>query len=61
MTGVSITLPVTIHQASGGQLLWVDVNENDGEDLFFGSLQQQGSLMEVPAIRNSAAQSMAKK
>ena len=47
MNGVSITLPVTIHQASGRQLRWVDVNENDGEDLFFGSLQQQGSLMEV--------------
>jgi hypothetical protein len=51
------TFPVTIYQANGGQLLWLDVNENDDEDLFLGSLQQQGLLTGVPAIKKGAAQS----
>jgi hypothetical protein len=55
------TFPVTIYQASGGQLLWVDVNDYDDEDLFLGSLQQQGSLTEIPAIKKPVAQSKAKK
>jgi hypothetical protein len=59
--GSPATFPVTIYQASGGQLLWVDVNENDDEDLFLGSLQQQGSLAEIPGIKKPAVQSQNEK
>ncbi|MGP0020211.1 MAG: beta strand repeat-containing protein [Candidatus Sulfotelmatobacter sp.] len=43
-----------IYQASGGQLFWLDEDEND-ESVFFGSLQQQGSLSALPAVQRSAA------
>jgi hypothetical protein len=59
--GFPVTFPATIYQADGGQLLWVDVNTNDDEDLFLGSLQQQGSLTGVPAIDKPAAQSKTQK
>jgi hypothetical protein len=50
-------LSVIIYQASGGQLLWLD-EEDDG--MFLGSLQQQGSLIGLPAARKSAAKSKPK-
>jgi hypothetical protein len=43
---------VVIYQASGGQLLWVD---EDISSVFFGSLQQQGSLTGIPAARAPSA------
>lgn len=55
-----ITLPpsspfdfnVAIYQASGGLLFWLD-EDNSGEQMFFGSLQQQGSLAGLPAARKA--------
>lgn len=43
-------LNVVIYQANGGQLFWID---EDISIVFFGSLQQQGSLAGIPASRVS--------
>jgi hypothetical protein len=45
---------VVIYQASGAQLFWLDEDE-DGESVFLGSLQQQGSLTALPAAQGAAA------
>ncbi len=60
VNGNGAVFPLTIYQANGGQLLWVDINENDIEDLFLGSLQQQGSLTGMPALKKTAARSKPK-
>jgi hypothetical protein len=39
-----------IYQADGGQLFWLDENKN-GDSVFLGMLQQQGSLGGLPAAR----------
>jgi hypothetical protein len=39
---------VSIYQASGGQLFWVGTETTD---VFFGSLEQQGSLTGLPLVR----------
>ena len=59
--GSSVPFQVVIYQASGGQLFWVDEdttvtypNDQIGNDLFSGSLQQQGSLRALPAARRPA-------
>jgi hypothetical protein len=64
-----ITLPTTpaspfdfdvaIYQASGGLLFWLDEDNSNG-DVFLGSLQQQGSLTGLPAVRRAAAKSTLK-
>ena len=41
---------VVIYQASGDQLFWLDENAN-GESVFLGSLEQQGSLVAIPAAQ----------
>ncbi|MGA9472485.1 MAG: hypothetical protein WBV36_08475 [Terriglobales bacterium] len=43
---------LAIYQANGGQLLWLDENAN-GESVFLGSLQQQGSLAGLPAAKRA--------
>jgi hypothetical protein len=43
-----------IYQADGGQLFWIDENA-DGNSVFLGSLQQQGSLTGLPAAQKGAA------
>jgi hypothetical protein len=43
-------LSVVIYQASGGELFWL---ENDADSVFLGSLQQQGSLSGIPAVRKN--------
>jgi len=48
-----------IYQASGGQLFWLDEDEND-ESVFLGSLQQQGSLSALPAAQRPAAKAKSK-
>jgi hypothetical protein len=45
-------LAVVIYQASGGQLLLMDENENG---MSLGSLQQQGSLTAMPASKGAEA------
>jgi hypothetical protein len=61
--GVTITgdpdYTVVIYQASGGLLIWLDEDE-DGQSVFLGSLQQQGSLTAIPAARKAAAKAKAK-
>jgi hypothetical protein len=42
-----------IYQAGGGQLFWLDVQEND-DGVFLGAFEQQGSLSALPAARRPA-------
>lgn len=49
---------VVVYQASGGQLLWLD---EDVLTSFLGSLQQQGSLADVPAAKKSTKNVRTKK
>jgi len=49
-----------IYQASGGQLFWLDTDEN-GESVFLGSLQQQGSLTALPAARKTSTKAKSKR
>jgi hypothetical protein len=44
-------LNVVIYQASGNQLFWLD---EDSSDVFFGTLQQQGTFTTVPFAKNVA-------
>ncbi len=48
INGTPQDFDVVIYQASGGQLFWLD---EDALSVFLGSLQQQGSLAGLPAIR----------
>lgn len=48
INGTTRDFDAVIYQAGGGQLLWLG---EDTFDVFFGSLQQQGSLTGVPAAR----------
>jgi len=45
VAGVESDFATVIYQASGGQLLWLD---EDDDSVFLGSLQQQGSLNGIP-------------
>ena len=47
------------YQASGGQLFWLDEEEND-DSVFLGSLQQQGSLIGLPAAQEAPAKTKSK-
>jgi hypothetical protein len=44
-----------IYQANGGQLFWLDEEKND-DSVFLGSLEQQGSLIGLPAAQGTPAQ-----
>ena len=46
------TLNAVIYQVSGGQLFWVGA---DAADVFLGSLEQQGSLTGLPAVKKAGA------
>ena len=46
--GDDMPFGVTIYQASGGELFWL---ETDADSVFLGSLLQQGSLTGIPAVR----------
>ncbi|MGA2743517.1 MAG: hypothetical protein ABSE44_02375 [Candidatus Sulfotelmatobacter sp.] len=48
-------LDVVIYQASGGELLWVD---EDISSVFFGSLQQQGSLTGIPGAGSGSTETI---
>ncbi|MFZ3263480.1 MAG: hypothetical protein WA172_05735 [Terriglobales bacterium] len=41
-----------LYQADGGQLFWLDENKN-GDSVFLGPLQQQGSLTALPAAKSA--------
>jgi hypothetical protein len=43
------TYSTVIYQADGGQLFWLDENKN-GDSVFLGSIQVQGSLSGLPAV-----------
>jgi hypothetical protein len=58
--GVSqVGFSVVFYQASGGQLFWLDENA-DGNSVFLGPFQQQGSLTAIPAARKTAAKTRTK-
>jgi hypothetical protein len=58
VSGSPFDFSVVIYQASGGQLFWLD---EDGSDVFFGPLEQQGSLTGLPAARKAGAKSKPKR
>ncbi len=43
---------VTLYQAAGGELFWL---ETDSDSVFLGTLQQQGSLSGLPAVKRKQA------
>ncbi len=47
----SPTFQVVIYQANGGQLLWLD---EDSGSLFLGTVEKQGTLTGLPALRRPA-------
>jgi hypothetical protein len=66
--GSSVPFQVVIYQANGGQLFWIDEdttvtypNDQIGNDLFSGSLQQQGSLTGLPAASRPAVKTHVEK
>jgi hypothetical protein len=54
-----VNFTTAIYQASGGQLIWLDENAN-GQNVFFGSLQQQGSLTGLPAAQRPSLKARSK-
>jgi hypothetical protein len=48
---------VALYQANGGQLMWVNT---DYFSLALGSMQQQGSLTGMPALKNHVKKSKTK-
>ena len=59
VSGSPVTLNAVIYQASAGQLTWVGVDPLT--DLFLGSLEQQGSLTNLPAAKKGAAKTSKKR
>jgi hypothetical protein len=51
-----------VYQANGGQLLWMEI-DNDASSVFAGSIQQQGSLTGLPqsAAKKAAAKAKSTK
>jgi hypothetical protein len=47
-SGTLFTAGVTLYQASGGELLWL---ETDSDSVFLSTVQQQGSLSGMPAVK----------
>jgi len=54
VNGTTIPFDVVLYQASGGQLLWMN-EDSTLTSVFFGGLQQQGSLSGIPGVRKGAA------
>jgi hypothetical protein len=54
-----VDFTTVIYQANGGQLFWLDENTN-GESVFLGSLQQQGSLTGLPAAQQALVKTRSK-
>ncbi|MGA3089655.1 MAG: hypothetical protein ABSD75_13645 [Terriglobales bacterium] len=55
----AVNFPSAIYQASGGQLFWLDEDEN-GESVFLGLIEQQGALSGLPAARRARATTKAR-
>ncbi len=56
-TGSTQTPQMAIYQASGGLLLWIDEETTNAA---FGSVQQQGSMTGLPAVRKPGAKGLLK-
>jgi hypothetical protein len=48
LDGTTLDFDLAIYQASGGQLLWIN---EDSTSAFLGSLQQESSLVGLPAVK----------
>ncbi len=48
------TFTTVIYQAGGGQLFWLDEQEDDAS-VFLGTFEQQGSLSALPTVRRPAS------
>jgi len=56
VNGTAANLEVVLYQASGEQLLWLNVNNlTPSFTVFLGPLQQQGSLAGLPTARKITA------
>jgi hypothetical protein len=55
--GASETFDVIMYQASGGQLFWL---EYDNNGVWIGPLEQQGSLSGLPLARKTPAKTIKK-
>jgi hypothetical protein len=55
----AVNFVTVIYQASGGQLFWLDEDKN-GESVFLGMLQQQGSLAGLPSAKGVRAKNKSK-
>jgi hypothetical protein len=60
ITGVDPAYGTVIYQASGNQLFWIDEDEN-GDSVFLGPVEQQGSLSGLPAAKKGAARTKLKR
>ncbi len=60
LTGDDPAYGTVIYQAAGGQLFWLDMDE-DGASVFLGPLEQQGSLAGLPATRKGGARTKLKR
>ena len=60
INGAQGNLDVTMYQASGGQLFWLNY-DNTQFGVFFGPVEQQGSLTGMPLARRGAAKTKKKK
>jgi hypothetical protein len=60
LTGDDPAYGTVIYQASGDQLFWIDEDEN-GDSVFLGPLQQQGSLAGLPTAQKPGAKTKSKR
>jgi hypothetical protein len=56
--GAPFSFDLVIYQASGGQLVWLNV---DGDSVFLGPLEKQGSLSTLPAVKTSSVKAAKKR
>jgi hypothetical protein len=49
-----VSFTTVLYQSAGGQLLWIDEDENDN-GVFLGFFEQQGSLTGLPAAQHAVA------
>ncbi len=55
-----VNFTTVIYQAAGGQLIWLDEDENDN-GVFLGMFEQQGSLTGLPAAQKAAAKAKSRR
>ncbi|MGA7078456.1 MAG: hypothetical protein WBQ43_19735 [Terriglobales bacterium] len=60
LTGDDPAYGTVIYQAAGGQLFWLDMDEN-GDSVFLGPLEQQGSLTGLPTAQKGGARTKLKR